>query len=234
MAESERETLEQFRMSFAYGSRNDLLFKFLALQDGITDQDAGEFFRGLLENLGNSFDTGDYDEVLQYCYQWQADRYRPKEDAEHRFEYDTTPWAPLKKPLSESQLVMISAGGLFLEGDDPMGPDGPTQEEAIPRIGEFQKLPPVLSAIPREVQRESIRVRHPGYDIRGTVRDYNAIFPLDRLKELQADGVIGELTEEHYSFIGATAQMRLLKREGPEWAEQFRAKEVDAALLVAA
>lgn len=234
MADSERETLEQFRMSFAYGSRTDLLFKFLGLQEGITDQDTAEFFRGLLENLGDAFDTGDYDGVLQYCYQWQADRYRPKEDAKPRFQYDTTPWAPLKKPLSESKLVMISAGGLYVEGDDPMDPDGPSQEEAIPRIGEFLKAPPVLSAIPRDVQPVNIRVRHPGYDVRGTVRDHNSVFPLDRLKELQAEGVVGELADEHYSFVGAASQMRLLKKEGPEWAEKVLAKEVDAALLVAA
>ena len=234
MTSPDKETLEEFKKSFSYGSRNDLLFKFLGSRTGPTDQEAGEFFRGLLEHLGNAFDSGDYDPVMQHCYQWQVNGYTPKEDAEPAFQYDTSPWSPLTKPLSESRLALLSAGGIFADGDDPLGPDGPSQEEAIGQIQDFLRAPPILSTIPRDLPPESIRVRHPGYDIRGTLKDYNVVFPVDRLKELEAEGIFGELAEENYSFVGATSQKRLLKDVAPEWAQRLNAREVDAALLVAA
>jgi hypothetical protein len=55
MSESEGETFEDFKKSFKYGSRNDLHFKFLA---GMSDEDAAEFLRVLLETLGDAFDAG--------------------------------------------------------------------------------------------------------------------------------------------------------------------------------
>ena len=232
MSEHNGETLEEFRRSFSYGSRNDLLFKFLGGQ-GLGDEEAGEFFRGLLGELGEAFDTGDYDGVLDYCFEWQVRGYTPREDAEPPFHYETGPWTPLAKPLSQARVALISTGGLYVEGDDPLGPDGPTQEEAIPRIQEFLRSPPALASIPRDVEGGRLRVRHPGYDIRGTQRDYNVVFPIDRLKELQSEGVFGELAEENYSFVGAASQKRLLQI-APEWAERLKANEVDAALLVAA
>lgn len=232
MGENGQETFEEFRRSFSYGSRNDLLFKFIGGR-GVEDQEAGEFFRGLLEGLGEAFDTGDYDCVLDYCYQWQVRGYTPAEDAEPAFHYDTTPWTPLGKPLSESRIALISTGGLHVDGDDPLGPDGPTQEEVVPRIQEFLRSPPVLATIPKDVEGDRLRVRHPGYDIRGALRDHNVIFPIDRLKELESEGVIGELAEENYSFVGASSQKRLLLI-APEWAERLKNSEVDAVMLVGA
>lgn len=228
-----KETLDQFRKSFSYGSRNDLLFKFLGT-DNINDQDAGEFFRGLLEVLGDAFDTNDHSKVLDYCFRWQVRAYEPRPDSKPAFEYGDSPWAPLKKPLSESRLSLISTAGVFVEGDDPLGPSGPTQEEAAKQIDDFLRKPPILSTIPKTTLPDRIRVRHPGYDIRGALKDYNVTFPLDHLKALEAEGVIGELADDLYAFVGAASQLRLLKDTGPKWVELLKSKEVDATLLVAA
>ena len=43
MSDSDIETLEEFRKSFFYGSRTDLLFKFLGDRE-ITWQESAEFF----------------------------------------------------------------------------------------------------------------------------------------------------------------------------------------------
>ena len=232
MNESAGKTLEEFRRSFSYRSRTDLLFKFLGAS-GVSDEQAAEFFRGLLELLGEAFDTGDYGPVMDYCFRQQAEGYMPAEGSEPTFQYETTPWTPLARPLSESRVAIISAGGLFVKGNDPLGLDGPTQEEAIPRIQEFLRGPPVLSVIPRRADREEIVVRHPGYDIRGAVRDRNVVFPVDRLIELETEGFVGQVAEEHYSFVGAISQKRLLL-EAPAWADRLKAEGVDVVLLVAA
>ena len=235
MTEQNVESFDDFRKSFSYGSRTDLLFKFLG-SPNVSDGEAADFFQKLLERIGDAADTGDFSEVLQHVYDSQVTGYTPREQMGNSsgFSYDTAPWTPMTKPLAESKLALISAGGLYVHGDDPLGPKGPSQAEAIPRIGEFLRSAPVLSTIPLDTPPEMICVRHPGYDIRGTLRDYNVVFPVDRLRELRNEGIIGELSDENYSFVGASSQKRLLSEGAPVWAEKLKDRGVDAALLVAA
>ncbi len=233
MAEEHKETFEEFRRSFNYGARTDLLFKVLGGRI-LSDKDVAEFFRGLLERLGDAFDTGDYEAVRDYYFQWQVKGYAPGDGMPPQFQYDAAPWKPLAKPLNHVRLTLISTGGLFVDGHDPLGPSEMTQEEAILRIQEFLRGDPALATIPKDIPTHLLRVRHPGYDIRGAQRDHNVVFPIDHLKTLEAEGIIGQLADELYSFVGATSQLRLLKEHAPRWAHHIRAQRVDAALLVAA
>lgn len=233
MAEERKETFQEFRQSLNYGTRTDLLFKVLGGRN-LSDGDVAEFFRGLLEILGDAFDTGDYAAVRKYCFRWQVKGYTPREGTPPQFQYDTAPWTPLAKPLHQVRLALISTGGVFVEDHDPLGPTGPTQHEAVLRIEEFLRGDPALATIPRDTPASRLRVRHPGYDIRGALRDHNVVFPLDHLKALEAEGVIGELAGEAYSFVGATSQVRLLKEHAPRWAGHLKDTNVEAALLIAA
>ncbi len=221
------ESFQDFKNSFSYGSRTDLSFKFVA---NLSNEDAARFFQDLLWKLGESFDDGNFDRVVEHAYEWQVRGY----SAEGKWAYAEGPFAPLGKPLSESRLALLTGSGHFLEGHDPepLGVQGMTQAEAVERIAEFLKTSPTLSAIPIDTPRERLRVRHGGYDIRAAQADPNVVFPLDRLRELEREGVIGELLPEAYSFVGATAQLRLLNQAGPEWVGLLREQQVDAALLV--
>ncbi len=60
------------------------------------------------------------------------------------------------------------------------------------------------------------------------------VFPVDRLRELRNEGIIGELSDENYSLVGASSQKRLLSENAPVWAEKLKGRGVDAALEVAA
>ncbi|MCP4690496.1 MAG: hypothetical protein GY859_20745, partial [Desulfobacterales bacterium] len=93
------------------------------------------------------------------------------------------------------------------------------------------KEAPGLSTIPSNAAKESLRVRHGGYDVRGALADPNVALPLDRLRELAREGEIGRIARNAYSFVGACSQTRLLKKEGPQWVELLHAEKVDAVLL---
>jgi len=41
------------------------------------------------------------------------------------------------------------------------------------------------------------------FDKTAFIRDINVVFPLDRVRELVADGRVGRLGPNHYSFMGA-------------------------------
>ena len=140
----------------------------------------------------------------------------------------------MKKPVSESRLTLISSTGHFVKGDDPkpLGAENMSQETAVSRIQDFLKEEPVLSSIPFDTPGENRMVRHGGYDIHGVETDINVGFPIERCLELKAEGVIGDLTPDAYSFVGACSQKRLLKKTGPRWVRKLKELEIDAALLV--
>ncbi|MEX2356183.1 MAG: glycine/sarcosine/betaine reductase selenoprotein B family protein [Thermaerobacterales bacterium] len=221
------ESFSAFKKSFSYGSRSDLNFKFLA---GLSEEDAALFFQGLLWHLGDAFDDGQFERIIDHVADWQRRAY----SGTPQWQYDEGPFAPFTKPLPTARLALLASSGHFVTGDDPepFGVKNMTQAEAAARINDFLKIAPTLSAIPAATTRQDLRVRHGGYDIRGAEADANVAFPLDRLRELQVQGAIGELAANAYSFVGACAQTRLLKHAGPQWTAMLKEQQVDAALLV--
>lgn len=223
------ETFEEFKNSFSYGSRSNLNFKFLK---NLSNEQAGEFFKELLQKLGESLADGDVRPLHQLVVEWQIRGYT----APGAFAYADAPFIPLLKPVSQSRLMLLTSSGHFVDGHDPepFGIKDMTQQQAEAMIDDFLKSEPVLSSIPIDTPREHLRVRHGGYHTHGARSDPNVVFPLERMRELQREGVIGTLVDEAFSFMGATAQTRLLKHAGPEWVKLFKQKQVEAALLVPA
>lgn len=226
------ESLEDFKNSFNYGTRSDLAFKFLKR---LSPEEVADFFQELLRRLGDTIDDGGADRLLELAYEYQVRAYTGPQ-GERAPTYEDGPFAMLARPLADARLGLISSGGHFVEGHDPepFGVESMTQEEATSRILEFLRAAPQLTLIPSDTPTSRLRVRHGGYDVRGTQKDPNVVFPLDRLRELRAEGRFGEFAEHAYSFVGATAQTRLLKESGPEWVERFRQDRLDAVLLVPA
>lgn len=229
MNQTQKETFEDFIKSFFYGSRSDLSFKFMS---DFSEVQASDFLRDLFRTLINAVDDDDLASVKQRIMDGQARAY----GGGHLkgFTYDEGPFAGLSTPLSEATLSLLTSSGHFVEGEDPrpLGVSDMTQTEAETRIMEFIKEPPVLSAIPFDTDTDRLRVRHGGYDIRGAKKDPNVAFPVDRLKELLAEGVFKALTPEAFSFVGACSQKRLLKETLPEWTDTMTAREPDAVVLV--
>jgi len=118
-------------------------------------------------------------------------------------------------------VAVVSTAGLVL----------PTQEEFDPSIkgGDYTHR-----VIPANVDLETLRDTHRSrvFDHDGYRSDPNLAFPLDRLRELQEDKVIGALGEHHISLMGSiTAPGRLKKMTAPKVANLFLEEGVDAVLL---
>lgn len=225
------ESFEDFKTSFSYGSRSDLSFKFLK---SLSDEEAAEFFRGLLSEIGETYDDGDLSRIHDYVIEWQVRGYTPAPGAARHYVYEDRPFTPMTKPLSQARVGLLTSSGHFAAGDDPQpfGVEAMTQDEAEDRISEFLRAIPELSSIDRDLPADKLRVRHGGYDIRSVAKDPNIALPRDRLVEAAAAGRIGEVADRIYSFTGATAQGRLRKEAAPEWVARLRSDAVDVVLLV--
>lgn len=229
--DAQGESFEEFRRSFSYGSRSDLNFKFLK---GMSDEEASEFFRHLLDRLGDAYDTGDLAPLIELAYEAQIRAYAPKpETPPSRYSYDDGPFAPTTMPVAGSTVGLIASSGHFLTHDDPMpfGVKGMTQAEAEERIDEFLREAPALSEIPHDCTPEELSVRHGGYDVTSASIDRNVSLPVDVLADAEAAGIIGGRTRTYFSFPGATSQGRLRKLL-PEWIERIAEEEPDVMLLV--
>lgn len=221
-------SFESFRKSFFYGKRTDMNFKFLSI---LSDEEAAQFIRELFLKIGEACDSGDLKPVMDLAVSWQKKGY---ENEKLKFIYEDGPFTKPAKKLSESRLALITSTGHFVEGDDPepFGIKDMTQEDAIKKIFDFVKEKPTLSHIPFQTPREKLYVRHGGYDIKGVEKDPEVALPLSTLLKMEQNNIIGGLLSSAHSFVGACAQLRLIKETGPQWAEYFAEQETDVALLV--
>ena len=129
---------------------------------------------------------------------------------------DTTPFTVPRRPLRDSRLALVTSAGLHLRGDRPFASGDPT----------YRCIPANAAAADIVQSHSSI-----GFDRTGVIADINVVFPLDRLRELVAEGAVGELATTFYSFMGAQRDVTRIKETAPAVAELLLNDGVDIILL---
>ena len=141
---------------------------------------------------------------------------------------DPIPWTPLAKPLNECRVSLVTTAGIYVKDVDP--PFDVEREKREPMWGD-----PTYRRIPRDVRQEQIGASHLHINNRDLLEDMNTVLPIERLLELEAEGVIGSLAPTSYSFMGYqmnNAEWR--EKYGPEVAGLMKDEAVDAVLLTPA
>jgi len=137
-----------------------------------------------------------------------------------RYQIDPVPCAPLQKPLKQARFALVTTAGYR------------TPEQ--PGFAQITIGDPSFREIPNEVAVQTLIESHnsTSFDHAGVRSDPNLALPLDRFRELERRGEIGELNPRHFSFMGSIVNPRKLMREtAPEVARLLRADGVDAVLL---
>ncbi|MDQ3753493.1 MAG: glycine/betaine/sarcosine/D-proline family reductase selenoprotein B [Acidobacteriota bacterium] len=132
---------------------------------------------------------------------------------------DLVPLARLKKPLLEARLTFVSSAGVQPIGTLPFDVAHPVGDYS------FRRVP--SAATPAELEIHQIK-----YPTHGALKDLNVIFPIERLQELAAEGVIGSLTQSFFSFIGYNMDPERFERTlAEDVADAVVADGADAVLL---
>lgn len=119
-------------------------------------------------------------------------------------------------PLATATVAIVTSAALHVADDDRFAP-GDTSFRFIDR------------------SRRDLVLGHwsPNFDRSGMAMDLNVVYPIDRLEELAAAGVIGDVAPRHVSFAGNqpddVATIRL--DSGPAAAAALRRDGVDVVLL---
>jgi len=128
--------------------------------------------------------------------------------------FTTAPWVD-GPPLAERRVAIVSSAGLVVKGEKP-----------------FRGRDPDYRVIPSETRPEQLMFSHISINLdrSGFQEDWNVVFPLDRLREFAAEGVIGSVAATHYSFMGATDPVQM-EPYARDVASRLKADGVDAALI---
>jgi D-proline reductase (dithiol) PrdB len=128
--------------------------------------------------------------------------------------FDTQPFVAGPK-LSARRIAIISSAALIRRGDVPFH-FGTT---------EYRTVPAARPAADILTSHVSI-----AFDRSGFQRDINTIYPIDRLRELAEEGVIGGIADNHYTIMGSSDPAGMTDA-ADQIAGQLRQERVDSILL---
>ena len=134
---------------------------------------------------------------------------------------DWWPGTCLAKPITASRIALLTSAGFYEPGQAPFDESVPGGDRSFRVI---RNMTPVQSLL--------IGQKSEAFDHRGIEADRNLALPIDRVRELASDGVIGEAAPRHVSLMGSiVAPGRLVSRSAPEIVQVLREDAVDAVLL---
>ena len=127
-------------------------------------------------------------------------------------------FAKVTKPLKDMKIAIVTAAGVHLKKDKPFNLAGDTSYRVVPSTATDDEL----------------MVSHGGYDNTDVNKDINAMFPIDRLRDLVDEGFIGSLAPNFYTCLGGGGDVKVFtEKTGPEIAEKVKAEGVDGVILTA-
>lgn len=130
------------------------------------------------------------------------------------------PMPPALKDLSKAKVMLITDGGLV-----PKGNPDKIQGSAATRWGSYK-----IEGCD-DLKGEDYEISHGGYDPQFVRQDPDRLVPLDAMRELEREGVIGKLHGEFISTSGLANPLSNTRRMGREMAERVKQLGVDAVIL---
>jgi D-proline reductase (dithiol) PrdB len=128
--------------------------------------------------------------------------------------FETTPFV-MGPELSNRRVAIVSSAALIRRGDRTFDFGS----------GEYRAVPGAWDN--REILMSHVSINH---DRNGYRRDLNVIYPIDRLRELAAEGVIGSVADTHFSVMGSTDPAEMVK-SADGIAAALHADHVNAVVL---
>jgi D-proline reductase (dithiol) PrdB len=127
---------------------------------------------------------------------------------------------PLARPLAEAAVILVTSAGISQADQPPM--DGANVE------GDY-----TIRELAVEPGAAQLHIWHTHFDTAAARQDINVVYPIERLKELAAEGIVGRVATPAVSFMGYfTNVFRIRDEVAPAVVAAARRTGADAAVLV--
>ncbi|GIX48245.1 MAG: hypothetical protein KatS3mg131_2456 [Candidatus Tectimicrobiota bacterium] len=135
--------------------------------------------------------------------------------------YADAPWTPLRRPLAQSTLALVTTGGLYLQGQQPPFNAAHIEGDTSYRVFSSRVSPATLA------------IAHTHFPHHFAEQDLNTILPLAHLHRFASDGIIGCVAESVYSITGYLTDVATFAASSARAiAAHMVASGVEAALIV--
>jgi hypothetical protein len=138
--------------------------------------------------------------------------------------YVEVPFQPLKKPLAECRVALITTAAPYQPGKGDRGPGAPYNAAA-----KFYAVYSGDTAIDHDLWISHIAIDR----VHTTAEDSNTWFPLPQLRRCAAAGRIGGVAPRMHGAPTNRSRRTTIERDCPELLARCRADKADAAILVA-
>ena len=136
------------------------------------------------------------------------------------FSRKCVPFTPFDRDLLKSNIAIVTAGGVHLRDQE--------QFNIRDELGDL-----TYRTIPPDVDVKDLMVTHHHYDHSDADQDINVVFPIEVLRDLEAEAFIGGIAKKHIGYMGYTMQLKAMyEGTAPEIANEIdRGSRADAVVL---
>lgn len=134
--------------------------------------------------------------------------------------FDRVPPNSSIKDLSQSTIALVTSGGIVPKGNPDHIESSSASKYGKYDIGDFDDL-----------SNESHETAHGGYDPVYANEDPDRVLPVDVLRDLEREGVIGKLHRFFYTTVGNGTAVASSKKFAEEFSLELKSDGVDAVIL---
>ena len=135
-------------------------------------------------------------------------------------DFDRVDPNPAVKDLSKATIALVTSGGIVPKGN----PDR-IESSSASKYGEYS-IEGVM-----DLTEETYETAHGGFDPVYANEDADRVLPVDVLRDLEKEGVIGKLHNYFYSTVGNGTAVASSKKFAAEYAKKLVEAGVDAVIL---
>ena len=134
--------------------------------------------------------------------------------------FDRVPPMPAVKDLSKATIALVTSGGIVPKGN----PDHIESSNAS-HYGEYD-----ITGV-MDLTEDTYETAHGGYDPVYANEDADRVLPVDVLRDMEKEGVIGKLHNKFYTTVGNGTAVASAKAFSEEFAQKLIDDGVDAVIL---
>ena len=135
-------------------------------------------------------------------------------------DFDRVEPNPAVKDMAHATIALVTSGGIVPKGN----PDH-IESSSASKFGEYS-----LAGV-TDLDADTFETAHGGYDPVYANEDADRVLPVDIMRDLEKEGVIGKLHEKYYATVGNGTAVASAKKYGAEIGKRLVADGVDAVIL---